>query len=452
MKALAERIFRETLAAIDIRATLPSRLPRSGCSIDVSACGAASAHGRAHAPALSAASAPLDLRDFRNVYAIAFGKAAAAMAQGLTDVLAPDFAPAGICVVPAPPSSPLPGWEIIVAGHPMPDEESFRAGRQILDLLHRCDEHSLVFFLVSGGGSALIEQPLDPGISQADFRQLNDALVKCGAPIADMNAVRKHFSGVKGGRLATAAPTAMKITLGVSDVPEGQDSALASGPTLPDPSTVEDVLRIAKQFRLAALLPPSLRERLESRRIEETPKADHPAFARSLYLRLLGSHDLTHCAHRTAEAAGFVCEVDNSTNDWPLEAASSYLLERLAELKRWNPNRPVALIANGELSSPAEGSGVGGRNAAFVLTCVPKIAGQQIVVLSAGTDGIDGNSPAAGAVADGETLRRAESSGWHPEEYRRRFDSFHFFENMGDTVITGPTGNNLRDLRILLAP
>jgi hydroxypyruvate reductase len=256
MKALAERIFRETLAGIDIRAALPSRLPRSGCSLDVSACGWALGHSHAKALPPSTASAALDLRNFRNVCAIAFGKAAAAMAQGLTDVLAPDFAPAGVCVVPAPPSSPLPGWETIVAGHPMPNEESFRAGRLILDLLRRCDEHSLVFFLVSGGGSALIEQPLDPGISQADFRQLNDALVKCGAPIADMNAVRKHFSGVKGGRLATAAPTAMKITLGVSDVPDGQESALASGPTLPDPSSVEDVLRIAKQFRLASLLPP----------------------------------------------------------------------------------------------------------------------------------------------------------------------------------------------------
>ena len=449
MKALAERIFRETLNAIDIRATLALRLPRSGYVIDASACGAASGHARTN-PA--SASSALDLRNFRTLYAIAFGKAAAAMAQGLTDVLAPDFAPAGICVVPAPPRSPLPGWETIVAGHPMPDQESFRAGRLILDLLHGCDEHSLVFFLVSGGGSALIEQPLDPGISRDDFRALYDALVKCGAPIADMNAVRKHFSGVKGGRLATAAPSAMKITVGVSDVPEGQDSALASGPTLPDPTTVEDVLRIAKEFRLATLLPRSLRARLESKRIEETPKADHPAFARSLYLRLLGAHDLTHCAHHAAEAAGFVCEVDNSTNDWPLEPASDYLLGRLAELKSWHPNRPVALIANGELSSPAKGSGVGGRNAAFVLSCVPKIAGKPVVVLSAGTDGIDGNSPAAGAVADGETLRRAESGGWDPEDYRRRFDSFHFFENMGDTVTTGPTGNNLRDLRILLAP
>jgi glycerate 2-kinase len=449
MKAVAERIFRETLNAIDIRAALPLRLPRSGCVIDASACGLASAHPRENAALVPSA---LDLRNFRKVYAIAFGKAAAAMAHGLTDLLAPDFAPSGICVAPAPPRSPLPGWETIVAGHPMPNQESFRAGRRILDLLHECDEYSLVFFLVSGGGSALIEQPLDPDISQDDFRALNDALVKCGAPIADMNAVRKHFSAVKGGRLATAAPAAMKITLGVSDVPDGQDSALASGPTLPDPTSVDDVLRIAKEFRLATLLPPSWRERLQSGRIQETPKADHPAFARSLYLRLLGSHDLTHCAHRAAEGAGFVCEVDNSTNDWPLDKASTYLLGRLAELKAWHPNRPVALIANGELSSPAEGTGVGGRNAAFVLTCVPKIAGQKVVVLSAGTDGIDGNSPAAGAVADGETLRRAESAGSDPDDYRRRFDSFHFFENMGDTVVTGPTGNNLRDLRILLAP
>lgn len=450
MKALAERIFRETLGAIDIRATLPLRLPRSGSLIDVSAYGAAAGHARGSSHP-SPRDTSVDLRNFRNISAIAFGKAAAAMAQGLTDVLATDFAPSGICVLPAPSRFQLPGWETVVAGHPTPDAQSFRAGRLILDLLHGCDEHSLVFFLVSGGGSALIEQPLDPAVSLEDFQRFNNALVTCGASIADMNTVRKHFSGVKGGRLATAAPAAMKITLGVSDVPEGQESSLASGPTLPDPSTVRDVYRIAKEFRLAEKLPRSLREQLEAQRIKETPKADHPAFARSLFMRMLGSHDLTHCAHRTAEGIGLVCEVDNSTNDWPLEKASNYLLARLTELKNANAHRPVALIANGEFSSPASGNGVGGRNAAFVLTCVPKIAGSNVVVLSAGTDGIDGNSPAAGAVADGETLRLAEAAGINIHDYLHRFDSFHFFEKMGDTVLTGPTGNNLRDLCILLA-
>jgi hydroxypyruvate reductase len=276
-------------------------------------------------------------------------------------------------------------------------------------------------------------------------------LVTCGAPIDSINAVRKHLSAVKGGRLAAAAPRSMKITLGVTDVPEGRESALASGPTLPDPTTIADAYGVVEEYRLLDKLPASIREKFERRAIVETPKSGDPAFARAHFQLLLGLHDLFHHAHIAAEALGFLAICDNSTDDWPLAKAADTLLERLGQLKLDNPGLPVALIADGELSSPVTGNGIGGRNSAFVLYCVEKIAGKKIAVLSAGTDGIDGSSPAAGAVADGETLACARAAGLEPQDFFRRSDSYNFFKALGDSIETGPTGNNLRDLRIFLA-
>ena len=166
---------------------------------------------------------------------------------------------------------------------------------------------------------------------------------------------------------------------------------------------------------------------------------------------MLGLDDLFHPAHGAAEAAGCLTCCDNCADDWPVERAAEYLLGQLAELRDCNPARRVALIADGEVSSPVTGNGIGGRNSAFVLSCVERIAGKGIAVLSAGTDGIDGNSPAAGAVADGETLARAKAAGLDPREAFQRSDAYTFFNRLDDAVVIGPTGNNLRDLRILIA-
>jgi len=309
-----------------------------------------------------------------------------------------------------------------------------------------------VLFLLSGGSSALVELPLGPEISLRDLQELHRLLVNCGAPIDEMNAVRKHLSAVKGGRLAAAAPAAMKLSLGVTDVPQGRESALASGPTLPDPTTVADACRVIERYGLLAKLPAAIRAKFERPgEIPETPKAGDPAFARAHFVMLLGMGDLFHQAHRAAEARDCVTVCDNTTDDWPIDKASSYLLEELARLRSARPGRRVAVIADGEVSSPVTGDGVGGRNSAFVLNCVEKIAGENIAVLSAGTDGKDGSSPAAGAVADGRTLERARAAGLSPPEYFRRCDSYNFFRPLGDAIETGPTHNNLRDLRILLA-
>jgi hydroxypyruvate reductase len=211
------------------------------------------------------------------------------------------------------------------------------------------------------------------------------------------------------------------------------------------------VERVVGQYGLREKLPDSIRTFLDSGQLGETPKAGDAAFQRSWFTILLGKSDLFHPAHHAAEAAGFVTQCDNTTDDWPLAKAVDFLLGQLEELRRRNPGRPVALIADGEVSSPVTGDGVGGRNAALVLDCVRKIAGKRIAVLSAGTDGVDGNSPAAGAVADGETLERARAAGLDPGDFFQRSDAYTFFVRLGDALVTGPTGNNLRDLRIFLA-
>lgn len=436
MKEIAQRIFRTTLAAIDISAAFERKLSRSGSGIRVE-------------------KREIDLGGFDRIVGISFGKAAFAMSEALTRILAPEFHVEGILVVPAPPTRELSGWRTFVGGHPIPNAESLAAGRAILALLASCDERTLVFFLISGGGSSLVECPLDPEIPLEDIQALNRVLVTCGAPIDEINAIRKHFSAVKGGRLATAAPRSTKVTLAISDVPEGHEDALASGPTLPDPATVNDVEFIAHRYHLLEKLPDRVRIQFEQRSIPETPKANDPAFARSHFEVLLSSHDLTHAAHHACEAEGFVSVCDHSTNEMPVEKAADHLLGILRgqlELQRASRNpRPVAVIADGEVSSRVTGDGVGGRNSAFVLACVPRIANENIVVLSVGTDGIDGNSPAAGAVADGETLARAGELGLDPADYFLGSDAYSFFSKLGDAVTTGPTGNNLRDLRILFA-
>jgi hydroxypyruvate reductase len=433
LKSAARRIFQQTIAGIDIGETMRRKLARMG--------------SRIHCAGME-----VDLARYKKILVVAMGKASFAMAEGLRKICAPEFSVSGILVATVAPPRELSGFEVFVAGHPVPDEQSFAAARAILRMLGECGAETLVFFLLSGGGSALVELPLDGAISLADFQELHRALVECGAPIDDINAVRKHLSAVKGGRLAAAAPAAMKVTLGVTDVPAGRESALASGPTLPDPTTVADARRILEKFGLIAKVPLSVRAKfVEPGGLAETPKAGEAAFRNSLFEIILGMDDLFHHAHIAAEGEGFRTFCDNTTDDWPIERAAEFLLGELKRLAAEHPGECVAVIADGEVSSPVRGNGVGGRNSALVLECVKRIAGRRVAVLSAGTDGIDGSSPAAGAVTDGQTLERARGAGMDVAEYARRSDSYSFFNAMGDAVVTGPTGNNLRDLRILLA-
>jgi len=431
-KKIAREIFRKTLTSIDIPSVMERKLSFEGTR-------------------LTLPDAAIDLARISRVVVVGIGKAAHAMVNGLASLLPPDLAVTGVVAAPTKPAAPIPGLDYFLAGHPIPNEDSLRAAEALLRLLRTCDERTLVFFLLSGGGSALVELPLDPSATLEDVQAVHRALVTCGAPIDAMNTVRRHLSAVKGGRLALAAAPAQKITLAVTDVPVGKEAALASGPSLPDPTTIADVQRIFAEFDLPKRFPATLQCWLKAGLMPESPKPGHPAFANCHFLLLLGMDDLFHAAHHAVEAHGYLSCCDNSTDDWPVEQAADNLLSQLEAWQHENHGQRVAIIADGEVSSPVTGNGIGGRNSAFVLACVEKIAGRKITVLSAGTDGIDGNSPAAGAVADGDTLARAKSLGLDPRTAFRQSDAYSFFSKLDDAILTGPTGNNLRDLRILLA-
>ena len=388
-----------------------------------------------------------DLHSYSRVLVISLGKAANTMVAALAGQAGASFE--GIVASSVDPPSQVHGFRYFRGGHPTPNPESIRAASAMLKALEAQPSTALVIFLLSGGGSSIVEKPIDDEISLDDLIATYRALVHSGAPIAEINAVRKHLSAVKGGRLAQAASPAQQLSLLVSDVPDGSPDALASGPTMPDSTTVEDCYQIAEKYDLLRQFPQSTRELFTRHALEETPKSDDPAFHRARWWTVLSNQTAVEEASVAAERAGFVVHVDNSCDDWDYERAADFLLQRVRELRRHSS--PVCLISGGEVTVKVTNGGVGGRNQQFALACAEKIAGENITVLSAGTDGVDGNSPAAGAMADGSTLERARLRGLDACAALGKFDAYPFFSALGDAIEIGPTGNNLRDLRILLA-
>lgn len=392
------------------------------------------------------------LAAYERVFVVSLGKAGHTMAEALADQVGA-FSLEGIVASSVQPAAQVHGFRYFHGGHPTPNAESIQAASAMLKALQAQTASSLVIFLISGGGSSIVEKPIDDEITLDDLVATYRALVHSGAPIAGINTIRKHLSAVKGGRLAQAAYPAQQISLLVSDVPDGTPDALASGPTMPDSTTTEDCYRIAAAHDLLEKFPAITRELFERRALEETPKSDDPAFVRARWWPLLSNQTAEAEASAAAKQAGFSVHVDNSCDDWDYERACEYLVKRIRELKReaGEDSARVCLISGGEVTVKVTDGGVGGRNQQFALACAEKIAGENITVLSAGTDGIDGNSPAAGAVADGSTLERARAKGLDARGALEKFDAYPLFSALGDAIETGPTGNNLRDLRILLA-
>jgi hydroxypyruvate reductase len=389
-----------------------------------------------------------DLQAYSRVLVISIGKAGHTMVEALAQQVGQSSLE-GIVASSVEPSSQVRGFRYFCGGHPTPNAESIHAAKAILKTLDAQNAASLVIFLLSGGGSSIVEKPIDVEISLDDLIATYRVLVHSGAPIAEINAIRKHLSAVKGGRLAQAAFPAQQVSLLVSDVPDNTPDALASGPTMPDSTSAEDCYRIAEKHGLLPQLPDSTRELFERSALEETPKSDDQAFCRSRWWTVLSNHTAVEQARMEAERAGFSVHVDNSCDDWDYELAAEFLLKRLRELRK--ESERVCLISGGEVTVKVTHGGVGGRNQQFVLACAEKIAGESITVLSAGTDGVDGNSPAAGAIADGTTVMRAQSRGLDARSALVKFDGYPLFSALGDAIETGATGNNLRDLRILLA-
>jgi glycerate 2-kinase len=388
-----------------------------------------------------------DLHSYSQVLVVSLGKAGHTMIEVLTAQVGSLLE--GIVASSVVPEAQVRGFRYFHGGHPSPNAESIQAAKAILRTLEAQPVSALVIFLLSGGGSSIVEKPIDDEISLDDLIATYRALVLSGATIAEINTVRKHLSAVKGGRMAQAAHPAQQVSLLVSDVPDNTPDALASGPTMPDSTTIEDCFRIAEKYELLRQFPLSTRELFERHALDETPKSDDPAFIHARWWPMLSNQTAIEEASAAAERAGFIVHVDNSCDDWDYRRAADYLLRRLRDLRK--QFSPVCLISGGEVTVKVTNGGVGGRNQQFALACAEKIGGENITVLSAGTDGVDGNSPAAGAVADGSTIERAHARGFDARASLNRFDAYPFFNALGDAIEIGPTGNNLRDLRILLA-
>lgn len=400
----------------------------------------------------------VDLTRCRHLRIVAVGKAAGVMLEAVLSRLAlpPEIDLQGIVIAPSLPSSLPEGFQYFPGGHPLPNEASFAGARAALDLLAAIPPSSppetVCLFLLSGGASAMMELPLDPAISLDDTIAFHRALIHSAASIAEINCVRKHFSAVKGGRLAFAARAATCVSLFVSDVPTSHLDALGSGPTVPDTTTLEDCREILARHNLLARFPASVQQFFLDPAIPETPK---PGEFTARTITLLDADSLAEAARRHAEQLGFHAVVDNTCDDWDCLAAADYLLARLRTLRRVHPR--VCLISVGEVTVAIPNhrlvaSSVGGRNQHFALYAATRLQASDgsVAVLSAGSDGIDGNSPFAGAVVDGRTLenQRLRSDA---RMALIEFRSTSLLQRVGATISTGPTGNNLRDLRLLLA-
>ncbi|MEO6828358.1 MAG: DUF4147 domain-containing protein [Acidobacteriaceae bacterium] len=389
--------------------------------------------------------AAVDLTTLQSIRIIAAGKAARTMLLAILPHL-PPCEITGILIAPKPPTQLPGGFQYFSGGHPLPNEQSFAGARAALGLAHAAAQEAartLCIFLISGGASAMMELPLDRNISVDDTAAFHRVLVASGAPIADMNCVRKHFSAVKGGRLALAAGDAPCRSLLVSDVPAGRRDALASGPTVPDSTTVQQCREILEQHRLLPQFPLSVRNFFEASTLPETPKATELT-ARTCVL--LDSENLANAAKDNAEALGYTAVIDNTCDEWDYREAAQYLLDRFRSLRREYGR--ICLISAGEVNVelPVD-PGTGGRNQQFALYCATLLRPTDgaVAILSAGSDGIDGNSPAAGAVVEMDIAADPEAS-----QALVDFNTHPFLRARNATITTGPSGNNLRDLRLLL--
>jgi glycerate 2-kinase len=425
-KQLAQHIFLDTMAAIDVRHAMLAKLQRKD-------------------EALAAGDIKFPLAQPPRVVAI--GKAANRMAAVLHEILDGRIA-AGVCVGPSAPAKPFPNFRHFTGGHPYPDRGSMEGARAALELVRGLASQDAVIFLVSGGGSALFELPDDQAVTQADLAEFNRVLVTSDLRIEEINVLRKHVSRVKGGRLAVEAFPARQLTIYISDVPEQFASMVASGPTMPDESTAEQASSIAEEHALVGKFPAAIRSHFEQRSLAETPKPGDSRFANSSYFCLLSNRDAIEAAKGAAEKLGFRCAIASNPGEGDFREVADATLIELDALARERGVKPLCLISGGEVTCPVTGSGMGGRNQSLALYAAQKIAGQRRVVLSAGTDGRDGNSPSCGAVADGQTVSRAGALSLDPQQFLADSDSYHFFRSLGDTLDTGFTDNNVRDIRL----
>jgi len=396
----------------------------------------------------------VDLGAVRQIVVVGLGKAGAPMAAAVEEILGPRIA-RGVVVTKYGHVQPTRAIRIHEAGHPVPDDAGMAGARAALDHVTGLGAEDLVLVLISGGGSALTPAPVE-GITLAEKQSLTKALLACGADIREMNTLRKHISRIKGGQLARAAAPARVFTLILSDIVGDPLDAIASGPTVPDPTTYADALGILDKYRIRREIPASIRTHLEAGaagRIPETPKPDDPLFGRVKSVMVASNIQALEAARAEAQRAGFQAIILSSFIEGETrEIARMHAALALEVRSSGHPAKPpVCLITGGETTVTLRGKGKGGRNQEFALAAALDIAGlRDVVVLSAGTDGTDGPTDAAGALADGDTVSRALGLGLKPRAVLDGNDAYPFFERLGDLVITGPTRTNVMDVRLIL--
>lgn len=402
----------------------------------------------------------LFVNDFRfnldtvgKLYVIGAGKASALMGEEVERILGDRIAQ-GHIVVKHGHACPLKRIKVTEAGHPVPDSNGFEATRAILELTRKAEGNDIVICLLSGGGSALLAD-FPEGSSQEEIKLVNNLLVNCGASIREINTVRKHLSGVKGGQLSRAVFPGMMISLILSDVTGDPLDVIASGPTVPDPTTFQQAVQIIKKYNLSEFLPEGIvRFLLEgaSGYKPETPKADDPVFKRTFNI-LIGNNRLAlEAAARKASELNIKAEIISDMIEGDISEVSDYLVSTALKFQcNQDVHKPVCLLFGGEPTVKVTGKGTGGRNQHLALYCSVLLRNHQgITILSAGTDGNDGPTSAAGAVVDCDTFNVAESRNIIPDEYLRKFDSYNFFLKAGGHIITGPTMTNVMDIIIII--
>jgi glycerate 2-kinase len=396
----------------------------------------------------------VDLAGIRQIVVVGLGKAAAPMAAAVEEILG-DRITRGVVVTKYGHVQPTRTIRIHEAGHPVPDDAGIAGAQAVLDHVKGLGAGDLVLVLISGGGSALTPAPAD-GITLAQKQVLTKALLACGADIREMNTLRKHVSRIKGGQLARAAAPARVFTLILSDIVGDPLDAIASGPTVPDPRTYADALGILDKYQIRQQIPASVRTHLEAGaagKVPETPKPDDPLFVRVKSVMVASNIQALEAAQVEAQRRGLQAMILSSFIEGETrEIARMHAALALEARSSGYPIRPpVCLITGGETTVTLKGQGKGGRNQEFALAAALDIAGlPDVVILSAGTDGTDGPTDAAGALADGDTVSRALSLGLNPRAALDGNDAYPFFERLGDLIVTGPTRTNVMDVRLVL--
>ena len=396
----------------------------------------------------------LDLAAVRQIIVVGCGKAAAPMAAAVEGILGERIA-RGVVVTKYGHLHPTRTIRVHEAGHPVPDLAGLAGAEAILDQVRALGSQDLVLFLISGGGSALSPAPV-AGITLEEKQALTKALLACGADIREMNTIRKHISRIKGGQLARAAQPARVMALILSDIVGDPLDAIASGPTVPDPTTYTDALGVLDKYRIRGEIPASIRARLDAGargEVPETPKPEDPLFTRVTNVIVGSNIQALEAARAEAGRLGLAPMILSSSIEGETRDVARVHAAIAREIRNTaNPLPPPAcVISGGETTVTLRGSGKGGRSQEFALAAALDIAGlARIVILAGGTDGTDGPTDAAGAIADGETCARAAKQGLDPRAALRANDSYHFFQTLGDLLITGPTNTNVMDVRLVL--